>query len=312
MAAGDTAATLVNRAVQLVGGYNNAPPVTGSPPNFDGSVVGDAAGIIYAECATLIGRQFGWDFSRGVVTLLLTGNTPPIPDFTKEYVYPQSVVQLRQVLPATYDPLDPRPVPWTVGNNTGGSVSATGSITFSINPTNGQTITLNGRVFTFVTSPGGWPNVTGNYAINIGSNLGGTMFFLEQALQVGTTYLADTLLNVATYAVPSTALNITYTLPGTAGNAYTLAASNATPSGAHLTGGVTNLQKVIWCSIASAQAVVSNLPPESAWDAMASEAMVQLLGSKLNLALASKPESSKLAAEQAGMAVVGGGRRTDT
>ncbi|MEI6282503.1 MAG: hypothetical protein WCP82_07285 [Alphaproteobacteria bacterium] len=312
MAAGDTAATFVNRAVQLVGGYDNAPPVTGSPPNFDGSTIGEAAGIVYAECATLVGRQFGWDFSRASITLLLTGNTPPLPDLANEYLYPASIIQLRQVLPATYDANDPRPVSWVVGNAEGGSVQATGSIAFSVNPANGSTITLNGRVFTFVNDNSGWPTVTSSYKINIGANIGGTMFFLEQALNESPTYLADSLLNVATYAIPVTTLNITYIVPGTVGNAYTLAASVATPSGAHLTGGVTSQQKVIWTNVANAEAIVTNLPPESIWDAMASEAFIQLLASKLNMALASKPDSSKLATELGAAFQGAGERRTDT
>ena len=105
---------------------------------------------------------------------------------------------------------------------------------------------------------------------------------------------------------------MTYNILGTVGNAYTLAASVATPSAAHLTGGLNAQQKVIWCNIASAKAAVSNLPAESTWDAMAGESMVQLLASKLNLALASKPDSSKLAAEQAGLAAQAGSGRTDT
>lgn len=117
------------------------------------------------------------------------------------------------------------------------STKATGDIDFGVtNPSNGDTITLNGRVFTFVTA-GGWPTVQTNYQINIGGNLGGTLFFLEQALTSGATYLADSLLNVADYTTTASALEIEYKTPGTAGNSYTLAASAATPSGATLSGG---------------------------------------------------------------------------
>ncbi|MEI6282506.1 MAG: ubiquitin-activating E1 FCCH domain-containing protein, partial [Alphaproteobacteria bacterium] len=127
----------------------------------------------------------------------------------------------------------------TIAFSDAGGTVATGNIEFSGsgNPANGNTITLNGRVFTFVNDNSGWPNSTSNHKINIGANLGGTMFFLEQALTTSTTYLADTTLNVATYAAPGTALNITYLTSGVVGNAYTLAASAATRSGATLTGG---------------------------------------------------------------------------
>lgn len=307
-----TAAAVVNQAIQLVGGFNNDGPVTGSPPSFVGGAAAEAANVIYDECVKLAGRKFGWDFSRNIAALTDTGNTPPL-GWVYEYIYPTSGIQVRQVLPADaqIDGLDPRPYRWGVGSAIGGSVAATGSIAFSLNPSNGQTITLNGRVFTFVTS-GGWPSVLTNYQINLGGNLGGTMFFLEQALTTGATYLADVALNVATYSIPATTLLIAYIVPGTVGNAYTLAASNATPSGAHLTGGVTSLQKVIWTDIEDAQAVITGQPPESTWDAMFQETVVQNLAAKLNLALASKPDSSKLAAEQAVVVEQAGEMRTDT
>lgn len=307
-----TAAGVVNRAIQLVGGWNNQGPVTGVPPYFNNSTQGLAAGVVYDECVQTVGRQFGWDFSRNIATLTNTGNTAPL-GWLYEYIYPTSGIQVRQVLPpdADIDSLDPRPQRWNVGSAIGGSVAASGSIDFSLNPSNGQTITLNSRVFTFVTS-GGWPSVQTNYQINIGGNLGGTLFFLEQALTTGATYLADSKLNVASYSIPTTSLLIDYIIPGVGGNSYTLAASNATPSGPTLTGGVTTLQKVIWTDIADAQAVITGQPNEATWDALFAESVVQMLASKLSLALASKPDSSKLAAQQGIAAEQAGETRTDT
>lgn len=307
-----TAATVVNEALQLVGGWNNSGPVTGSPPNFDGSTQGKAAGAVYDECVQLAGRQFGWDFSRNIAALTVTGNTPPL-GWLYEYIYPTSGIQVRQVLPAdaAVVALDPRPHRWGIGTSVGGSISASGSIAFAVNPSNGQTITLNGRTFTFVTS-GGWPSNLTNYQINIGGNLGGTLFFLEQALTTGTTYLADFAINVADYSAPSASLIIDYILPGDIGNTFTLAASNATPSGPTLTGGVTQLQKVIWSDIVDAQAVITGQPVESTWDALFNETVVQLIASKLSMALSSKPDSSKLAAQQAVIFEQAGESRTDT
>lgn len=307
-----TSADIVNQALQQTGGYNNAGAVTGSPPTFDDTPAGLAAGIIYNPVVQYIARQFGWDFSRSVTALEVTGNAGEL-GFALEYIFPTDAVQLRQVLPpqADIDPNNPLPVRWTVGNAIGGAVAATGYIHFAANPSNGQTITLNGRAFTFVTS-GGWPSVQTNYQINIGGNLGGTLFFLEQALTSGATYLADSALNVATYAAPSSDLDITYIVPGEEGNDYTLAASNATPSGATLTGGVTTLQKVIWTDQEDAEAVITNQPPENTWDAAFTQAVVKMLASILNMALASKPESSKMEFDQAMLMQKAGELRTDT
>lgn len=316
-----TAADIVNRALQLCGGYNNFGPVTGSAPAFGGQPQGIAAGVVYNEVVQSVGRKFGWDFSRSIATLTATGNTPPL-GWVKEYIYPTNGIQLRQVLPATavLDPNNPRPYRWTIGNALGGSTPATGSISFAANPSNGQTITLNSRVFTFVNDNSGWPNNHTNYKINIGFDLGGTMFFLADpnsgALTTGTTYLADGALNVADYATLNTGaawlLTVSYIVPGTIGNTYTLAASTATPSGATLTGGSTSQQKVIWTDIVNAQGVISNQPPENTWDALYAEAVVQELAAKLNQALASKPESAKLAHDIGIAAEQVGEIRTDT
>ncbi len=306
-----TAAGVVNRALQLVGGWNNQGPVTGSPPFFNNSTQGLAAGQVYDECVQLAGRQFGWDFSRNIATLVSTANTPPL-GWLNEYQYPSSGIQVRQILPpdADIDPLDPRPVRWGVGNNLGGVTTATGSIFWGVKPVNGSTVTLNGRVFTFVTS-----GATGsNYQINIQSTTAQCVTSLWSALTSGGTYLADPLLNVADYTnvTPFTTLGIEYKTPGTIGNSYTLAASVATPSGATLTGGTSFQIKVIWCDIDDAQGVISNQPPEATWDALFSETVVQILASKLSMALASKPDSSKLAAQQAAISEQSGESRTDT
>jgi hypothetical protein len=110
-----------------------------------------------------------------------------------------------------------------------GSRSAYGTILFANNPTADDTITINGTVFTFKDS-----GATGNQ-INIGAAL------------VDTVNNAVTVLNgsavagvaLATYAnLSNTTLTVTYDVKGSAGNAFTLAASSDTPSGATLTGGV--------------------------------------------------------------------------
>lgn len=130
-------------------------------------------------------------------------------------------------------PADPVHTGFWLTGLLGDSVSAlnkaSGRITFSANPSNLQTITLNSVVWTFVT---GTPS--GNQ-IQIGANLGATLDAAVTALNAS----ANSSINVATYAHTSgTAyLAIEYDTAGTAGNAYTLAASVATVSAATLVGG---------------------------------------------------------------------------
>lgn len=123
-----------------------------------------------------------------------------------------------------------------------GGLIASGNIVWAGNPSNGDTFTLNGKTFTWVNDGSGAPTNTTNYKINIGGNLAGSMFFALTALRTSPTYLADTSLNIATYTPdPNFAVDriiITYNVPGTIGNAYTLATvGSGTRSAATLTGG---------------------------------------------------------------------------
>ena len=113
----------------------------------------------------------------------------------------------------------------TVSGGAGGV--ANGTISFSANPTTGDTVTLNGDVWTFAVSVGG-PNT-----VQIGGTLAVTLSSLAAQLNAS----SDSQLIVASYSASATELIITYNTAGPAGNAYTLAASAATPSGATLTGG---------------------------------------------------------------------------
>ena len=122
------------------------------------------------------------------------------------------------------------------GYSAGDSISfngagfASGAIQFgSTNPNNNDTITLNGVVWTFVSS------LSGANQTQIGGSLSATL----SSLVAGLSSVINASLNVATYAVDASgsSLLISYKTAGTAGNAYTLAASRATASGATLTGG---------------------------------------------------------------------------
>lgn len=131
-------------------------------------------------------------------------------------------------------------------------VAASGYIDFTAigNPAPGSTITLNGVVWTFVAS-----GATGNQ-----TNIGGTVGFTINTLKTDLNASALAALTVATYSQNATTfLIITYDTRGSAGNAYTLAASAATPSGAHLTGGtgdLTNPPRIITFQFSQSQGLL--------------------------------------------------------
>lgn len=115
---------------------------------------------------------------------------------------------------------------------TGAAVAAaTGSITFDSNPADGDTITVNGVVYTFLDTP-----VAGT-DIQIGATAADTATNLQTVLDAS----ADPLITVATYTVNGTVVSIVHDTPGAGGNAFTLATDSAaiTLSGATLSGGVT-------------------------------------------------------------------------
>ena len=107
-------------------------------------------------------------------------------------------------------------------------VRASGSFLFGSNPSNNDTITLNGTAVTFKTS-----GATG-LQVNIGVDLATTLASLKTLLNAS----ASTEVVKCTYDVTGgNTLTVTYKTVGTTGNSFTLAASAATRSGATLSGG---------------------------------------------------------------------------
>lgn len=127
-------------------------------------------------------------------------------------------------------------MPGAVLTEVGGS-AATGTITIATNPSDGDTVTVNGVVVTFKTS-----GATGNQ-VNIGASAGATATALAAFLNASS--LAG--LSVATYTANASAVTVTYDVKGTAGNNFTLASGQAsvTVSGAKLTGGVAPTSKKV-------------------------------------------------------------------
>ena len=109
----------------------------------------------------------------------------------------------------------------------GGGMNASGYIYFGTNPSNGDTITLNGQGWTFTTSAPA-ANET-----QIQGTLAQTLTQLAADLSAS----PDPALVNAVYFATLVELVVTYGIPGSGGNSYTLAASAATVSGPTLAGG---------------------------------------------------------------------------
>lgn len=109
------------------------------------------------------------------------------------------------------------------------AVSATGTITFAANPAAGDTITLNGTVWTFVAGTPGASETA----------IQGTATQTVDQLVADLEASADAEVAKCSYARPTgtQTLAITFDVAGPAGNSFTLAASAATVSGPRLTGG---------------------------------------------------------------------------
>ena len=115
-----TSNDVANQAIQIIGG--NQPAVTGQNPTWDNSTVGKALQKLYTPAVQTVGRQFGWDFSRNLVTLTLSGN-PANLLWSYEYLYPTNGVQVWQLIPGTItDANDPLPTNWLTGNTLVSSV----------------------------------------------------------------------------------------------------------------------------------------------------------------------------------------------
>lgn len=105
--------------------------------------------------------------------------------------------------------------------------TASGNISFAANPAPASTVTFNGTVVTFVAGAPGANQV----------QIAGTTAATLAALLVLLNASADANIIQATYLVVGNKLYVTSKVTGAGGNAFTLAASAAAPSGANLAGG---------------------------------------------------------------------------
>jgi hypothetical protein len=113
---------------------------------------------------------------------------------------------------------------------------ATGTIVFTDNPSADETLTINGVRYTFKAEP------TGDFQIDIGANLAGTLDNIVAKLNSATAPSVTR----ATYTEDGDdTLTITYDAKDVLGNAFTIATTaGATVSGATLSGGVDSKKRV--------------------------------------------------------------------
>ena len=118
-----------------------------------------------------------------------------------------------------------------------GGTQATGSIDLGVaNPADGDTLTINGVVFTFKDVP------AGDFEIQTEASVAAALTTAVAKLAASTAPSVSR----ATYGESTTQIDITYATKSVDGNAFTIAASNAghTASGATLTGGVDSKKRV--------------------------------------------------------------------
>ena len=99
---------LVNRALVEIASRQ---PIT----SLTSTIQGVYASTIYTGAVNLLLRQEDWEFSRTEVALNAVAGTPAL-GWSYQYGYPGDCQKVRQVVPATWDPTDPQPVRWDVGN----------------------------------------------------------------------------------------------------------------------------------------------------------------------------------------------------
>jgi hypothetical protein len=118
-------------------------------------------------------------------------------------------------------------MPGAVLNQSGGA-AATGSLTVATIPVDGDTVTVNGTVFTFKTA-----SPVGNQVL-----IGGTV--AATATNLKTVLAASAVANVAvaTYTVSGAVVTAAYKLQGVLGNAFTLASAQASVTVIAVAGGV--------------------------------------------------------------------------
>lgn len=185
---------------------------------FDGNDLGYTKGGVDVEVTTETKKVMVDQFGSTEINEYITGRSCQV------------------TLPLAETTLDnlARIMPGATLVESGGS-AATGTITFAGNPSEDDTITLNGVTFTFKGT------ASGETQVDIGVDLPTTLDNLVTKANAAT----DASVTVATYTENGTdTFTVTYDENSVDGNSYTLAASAATVSGATLSGGVDSTKRV--------------------------------------------------------------------
>jgi len=83
----------------------------------DGSTEANYCTLLYAPLRDFLLREGDYDFAMKSVTAAASGvATAP---WIQSYTYPSGAIRIRQLIPTTYNPLDPRPVEWNIFNAAG-------------------------------------------------------------------------------------------------------------------------------------------------------------------------------------------------
>lgn len=147
-----------------------------------------------------------------------------------------------------------------VSATTGAGVEASGTVTFTGNPSDGDTITINGVAITFVAAtPSGNEVLIGASAALTATNLWAFLFNSTNAS-----------IKEASYTISGTVVTVTFKTVGAAGNDFTLAKSSSAIalSAATLAGGV-NASSVGYATSPASGQDVSSLLALTAADALA-------------------------------------------
>lgn len=111
-----TAAEVVNGALELIAAQTT---ITGTNPAFDGSVAGNAAGVLYTPAVQLCLREISPSFARRTAALVLSGGSNP-PPWTISYTYPADCLRARRLRPLPgYNTNDPQPLRGAISYDNG-------------------------------------------------------------------------------------------------------------------------------------------------------------------------------------------------
>lgn len=101
--------SIINRALTEIAARQPITTLTGAE--------GVAAAQLYQPAVEFLLRQQAPEFARATITLSVGAGTAPI-GWAQQYLYPVDCMEVRQIVPVTYDVFDPQPIRWDVGTAT--------------------------------------------------------------------------------------------------------------------------------------------------------------------------------------------------